>query len=311
MNIFVLQFREKSTFKHLIRLFHRFNIQSMNITDMDDTYIKIKGASNNNDAYIEIQLSKDIFIDTYIDNTVPNNINVKRLYDMDTVQCDSFEDFDALTLTYHKNDKNEYLLNVNANPYFIDTDKNEYLLNVNVNMNPYCTQINMTEHQMTFNTQPINLPNVAFNESYALINISELNNICEKCKPLGLNNIKMSIFNYGLKFESIDANVQYEEFYDNIPIHYDLDGPNISGIYDVNYLIALSETNFNSNTRMYMSNNSDLIIVNESEMGLGTLLICQTGTTIDKYIETDSNNKCDYKCDYKYDYDYDNIDIVI
>ncbi|AYV82205.1 MAG: hypothetical protein Homavirus16_4 [Homavirus sp.] len=306
MNILVLEPKNADAFKRLILYLYRFNIRTIKVTDIDNTYIRITGLCNSNvdapdsyDAFIEINYYKFQFTQIYINNEIPININVCLLYN--TIKNDLFDHSSKLELIYYKN------------------DQNQYLLKINISKHAYSYISYTAEHQVTFNTESIHTPTIPFNENgaHGFINTSELRKMCKIWKQFGMDNIKMTIIDHKLKFESPYTTVQYDKIYDNAIMNYDEGNDDnehnehyISGLYNINYLFVMSDFYYYDSKDIYMKNNSQLIIVYNGSIGKITTVIYSYGNAIDNYkneseIESEDGNECENNCDNDSNYDYD------
>ncbi|AYV82208.1 MAG: hypothetical protein Homavirus16_7 [Homavirus sp.] len=294
MNIFVLEMTNVITFPRLITFLHDFGVQTINIIDMDDTYIKITGISNTNDAYIEFKLLKDKFTQVSINNIIPININVTKLHYM--FSGNVLDTSNKLALIYIKNDQNQYILNVDIYHDHLKAHMSVYQNNVNIGQ--------------------MDIPTITLDDADAkyLIYINEIKNICTNCKILGFKKIKITMLDYTIKFEGIDTHIQYEQFYDKAAIDYHVNSEhNVSGTYNLHHLLKLSELDLKGDRYMYMSNDSALIIVFESYIGEIRTMLYPYSTTIDGQIVNEIDNESEKECgsENSYNYDYDNIEIQI
>lgn len=300
MNICILEPKNADAFKRLIVYLYRFGVRTIKIMDNNDEYIRISGLSNSNidksnsnDGYIQMDCYKNQFTQLYINNAIPININICLVYN--TIKSDSFGQYSKLELMYYKNYQHQYILKINVSKHGLS---------------------HTNEHKVTFNTEPTYTPifSLIDVDAHGLINTNELRKICKTCKTFGSDNIKMTVVDHKLKIESASTNVQYGQIYNNTDIHqYGNIEHNISGVYNINYLLEMSEFYYDDgNKAIYIKNNSPLIIVHDGIMGQTTTVIYPYGTAIDDFIESEGecDDECENECENEYENDY-NMEILI
>ncbi|AYV82209.1 MAG: hypothetical protein Homavirus16_8 [Homavirus sp.] len=304
MDIFRLEPKDTTAFKQIITFLYKFGVEYINITDVDDTSIKITGASKTKNSCVEIDLYKHMFIKSYVNNAVPFSVYVNYLHEALKPNTSVVSAYKKIAFTCHKDGYNRYLLSAHV---------------------LHQTEIAVSNFQILFSPEPIKIPTFILHNSYvgASINITQLKYICKICKSLGLVNIKITMSHDSIKFQSTDPNISYKEVINNIIIIYALHSEQkMSGTYDLNRLLTICEQKFNGDKSIYMCNDYPLLIVCTTDIGQIVSSICPitaipNNDTIDKYIKIKSesglDNDCECECEDELDndYDYDNIEIQI